>query len=122
MIKQARADLRAKARELAGDTEGRLDYCELWKHYTPEMVLMDRELWARDMVISCVCYGREYNFYDERTGRWGQYGLNYEKELGAERALEVFRDQVAYMRKHATINSGVYTDHEGCTYNSINWS
>lgn len=119
MIEQAKRDLHRRAAELRGK-DGNL--CELWPFYTEEMRREDEELDCRRMVLSCVCYGTEYNFYDERTKTWGRYGLDYAEKLGDERALQIFRDQRDYMRKHATILYGVHTDSEGCSYNSIIWN
>ena len=119
MIRQAKENLRKRAAELRGK-DGNL--CELWPFYTEEMRKEDRELDCRSMVISCVCYGTEYNFYSERERKWGQYGLDYANRLGAKRALQIFREQRDYMREHAEIHCGVHTDFEGCTYNSITWN
>lgn len=119
MIKQAKRDLHKRAAELRGK-DGNL--FELWPFYTEEMRREDEELDCRSMVLSCVCYGMDYDFYDEQKERWGQYGLDYVEKLGAERTLEIFRDQRDYMREHATIHVGVHSDYEGCSYNSIDWN
>lgn len=124
MIRQADRALRDRARAMAyaDGKSGHLDLCALWQYYTKEMKREDEELSCRRMVVSCVCYGTEYDFYDERTKTWGRYGLTWAEKLGDERALEIFRDQRDYMREHATIHCGVHTDFEGCTYNSITWN
>ena len=119
MIKQAKRDLHRRAAELRGK-DGNL--FELWPFFTKEMRREDEELSCRSMVLSCVCYGEDYAFYDERTQTWGHYGLDYAQKLGDERALAIFRDQRDYMREHASIHCGVHTDFEGCTYNSITWN
>lgn len=124
MIEQAKAEIRAKAyrRAYAAGKKGHLNLSELWAYYDAEMERNEEELRAREMVISCVCYGTEYNFFDERQGKWGEYGFRYASKLGELRAREIFRDQRDYMRKHATIHCGVHTDYEGCSYNSISWN
>ena len=119
MIRQAKLDLHRRAAERRG-RDGNL--FELWPFFTEEMRREDDELACRSMALSCVCYGTEYNFYDERTKTWGQYGLDYAEKIGDERALEIFRDQRDYMRKHATIHCGVHEDPDGCSYNSITWN
>ena len=118
MIKQAARDLIKRAAEIRGE-DGNLG--ELWPFYTEEMRREDEELRCREMVMSCVCYGPESDFYDEKTRSWGKYGLPYAESLGNKRALEIFRDQRDYMKEHAKIHRGVHTDFEGCTYNSIEW-
>lgn len=116
MIRQAKLDLHRRAAELRGK-DGNL--CELWPFFTDEMRREDEELSCRDMIISCYCYGNLRGFYDGE--KFGLYGENYAERLGEARALEIFRDQRDYMRKHATIHCGVHTDYEGCSYNSIDW-
>lgn len=99
------------------------DYCGCAKYITTEEQRELDELAYRKMIICCVCYGEEYDIYSERTQSWGDTGFKYGvSKLGFDKALEVFRDQVNYMREHAKIHHGVYTDYEGCTYNSIEWS
>lgn len=118
MITQAKNDLHRRAAEIRGK-DGNL--FELWPFFTDEMRREYEELDCRRMVISCVCYGEDYAFYNERTNSWGEYGLRYAESIGYERALQIFRDQRDYMREHATIHCGVHTDYEGCSYNSIEW-
>lgn len=123
MIRQARAALQDEARKraYADGQSGHLNMCELWPYYDQDMRTREEELCCREMVISCVCYGTEYNFYDEKERQWGRYGLDYAETLGDDRALEIFREQRDYMKEHADIKHNVHTDYEGCTYNSIKW-
>jgi hypothetical protein len=118
MIAQAKRDLAKRAAEIRGEDGG---LSELWPFFTDEMRREEDELWCREMVMACICYGTEYDFYDEKTSSWGMYGLPYAESLGKKRALEIFRDQRDYMKEHAKIHRGVHTDFEGCTYNSIEW-
>lgn len=92
------------------------------KYITPEEQRELDELQYRGVIICCICYGKEYKIYSDRKQEWGPTGLEWGvQKLGEERAMEIFRDQQAFMREHATIHWGVDTDHEGCTYNSIEW-
>lgn len=98
------------------------EYCGHGKFITPDEQKELDELRYRRMIICCVCYGEEYHIYSDRTKEWGRTGLEYGVEkFGEQRAMEIFRDQQQFMKEHATIQKGVYTDHEGCTYNSIAW-
>lgn len=67
----------------------------------------------KGMMISCFTYGEigldSYNF--------NRYILPY-KELIPESFNEVYEEQAQYLEK-CSVLYGVYTDHEGCTYNSI---
>ena len=122
-----RDQIEARQREL-----GRLwaernggEYCGCAKYITPEEHREYDELSLRQMIISDFCYGGASccGVYDDRTGRWDErYGLPYAEKIGLERALEVFMEQRAFLQKHATVHDNVYTDHEGCSYNSISWS
>lgn len=99
--------------------------CGCAKFITPEEQREYDELCLRSMINSDFCYGGASccGIYDERTGKWDErYGYPYAEKIGFERALEVFKEQRAYLQKHATVYYNVYTDHEGCSYNSIAWS
>ena len=98
------------------------DYCGCAEYITPDEQRELDELSYREMIVCCVCYGEEYNIYSEKRKEWGRTGIEYGLEkFGEQKALEIFRDQCAFMKEHATIHWGVYTDYEGCTYNSITW-
>jgi hypothetical protein len=100
------------------------EVCGCAKLITPEEQREYEELSLRRMIISDFCYGGAScsGIYDERTGRWHErYGYPYAEKIGFERALEVFKEQRAFLQKHATVHYNVHTDHEGCSYNSISW-
>lgn len=46
---------------------------------------------------------------------------DYAKEIGMERAKQLWEEQVADFRK-AKVSRDVWTDSEGCTYNSCKWA
>ena len=76
------------------------------------------ELKARRMVNSIVTYGGLYVGEYDRA----RYFTSEDKILGKEKVDEIIADQIEFFRNHAKVHSGVYTDSEGCVYNSIEWN
>lgn len=77
---------------------------------------LDRELMCREMINSILIYGgKPRSEYNRR------YMDSYRKELGEKRVEELIREQEEDFAK-AKVVHGVYTDHEGCTYNSCKWA
>ena len=94
----------------------------MFKDMTPEQKTLSNELSCREMINSCLIYGSATgNFYDPETRQFGQYGLSYVKALGEETVVRLFNEQCEDFSK-AYVVFGVYTDHEGCTYNSCVWA
>ena len=80
------------------------------------------ELACREMINCCFVYGEErYNFYDPATGKFGKYAQDYVNSLGAATVIRLYEEQQADFAK-AIVKRGVYTDCEGCSYNSIIWA
>lgn len=80
------------------------------------------ELDCRSMINSCLIYGSaNYDFYNPKTGEFGQYARCHVKTLGEKTVIRLYREQCEDFSK-ATVVSGVYTDSEGCTYNSCIWA
>ena len=87
-----------------------------------EYHLRNQELWCIEMINSILAYGchgytAEQVMQAEERG-YRNYLADYVKELGRARVVELIQgqiDSIAYVR------SGVYTDYEGVTYNSIVW-
>lgn len=76
-----------------------------------------QEIATRRMVNSIVCYGGlKVGEYDRE-----HYFTREDKVLGKERVNQIIADQIEFFRNHAKVHSGVYTDSEGCSYNSIEW-
>lgn len=50
-----------------------------------------------------------------------QYLQKYIKTLGIEQVSQLWAEQVADFRK-AKVSRDVYTDNEGCSYNSCRWA
>ena len=73
---------------------------------------LHRELDCREMINSCLCYWDK--FFDWR------YELKYINELWEKRVIELYYEQLKDFEK-STVIRWVFTDEEGCTYNSIKW-
>lgn len=82
----------------------------LFQNWTEKEKKIDKELWCREMINSCLCYGT--NFY--------KHADNYIVDLGATRVNELFIEQMNDFKKAKVIKNS-YTDFEGCTYNTIIW-
>lgn len=81
------------------------------------------ELNCIEMIDSCLAYGddpfRVINQWWYGHGYCDRsYMSEYEEILGKERVKELV-DQQREEFSHAIIKHGVYTDSEGCTYNSV---
>ena len=74
------------------------------------------ELRMKSMMISCFSYGS----IDKGSYYYNQYIEPYWKELGTKVFEEVYNEQKEFL-KNCTVDVNVYTDSEGCTYNSINY-
>lgn len=101
---------------------------DAWKNATPEQKELYRELAWREYVNSCLAY-RQFHFVISNRKlsrdiyRWGTattYHIG--EELSEERAIELALEQKKDFDEKATIYSNVYTDNEGCSYNSVVWS
>ena len=83
------------------------------------------ELSCREMINSIMIYGNINSPYNEKEDkldryleeRWQERGMFY---VPRKRIIELVKEQQADFAK-AKVNRGVYTDHEGCTYNSCTW-
>jgi len=90
-----------------------------------EQVKLHAELSCREMINSIMIYGNINSPYNEKTEKLNYYLLKYAKDsgfygIGKERVLELIREQQADFA-NAKVNCGVYTDGEGCVYNSVSW-
>ena len=68
---------------------------------------------CRSMIMSCLIYGNGRDYF------MNKYAQKYASELGQERVEEIWEDQENYFKNHCRVNYNVYTDSEGCTYNSV---
>lgn len=98
-----------------------------WNSYTPEQEQLRKELSCREMIISILVYRGVEGLFD-KDGRIDYYLRSYAEYtsdawnyIGMERVLELIEEQKADFEK-AVVLRNTYTDHEGCTYNSIIWA
>lgn len=78
------------------------------------------------MINSIMVYGTINSPYNEKTGEFDKYLLDYVKGndfycLGAERVLELIHEQQEDFKK-AKVKFVVYIDDEDCVYNSCTWA
>jgi hypothetical protein len=76
------------------------------------------ELACRRMMNSFFAYGNSLT--DESSWHFQRYLQEYVDRLGRKLFDQVRNEQMETYKK-CTISVGVFTDDEGCTYNSINW-
>lgn len=88
---------------------------------TPEQNLLDTELSCREMINSCLAYSEKHNFYDAEKKEFGKYAQIFLEEIGEKRVMCIWNKQLEDFSK-ATVIRGVYTDNEGCTYNTVKWA
>ena len=87
------------------------------------------ELSWREYINSCLAYGQLHqaitqdNRIAEMVYRYGTaktYSIG--ERISEERAVEIARDQEKDFNDRVTVYYNTYTDHEGCTYNSVSWN
>ena len=88
---------------------------------------------CRDMILSCLAYGtskeefmetyapnylkQTESWIDRETGKRRNHTDGFANSL--DEISAIWDDQVNYFKNHCRVISGVYTDSEGCSYNSI---
>lgn len=95
---------------------------------TDDEKLLEEELECRSMINSILCYcgGLEWAWRDFTKKRksfpWmpaRSYADDYIDVLGEDKVKKLFDEQKDYFENHVTIKRNVYTDSEGCSYNSL---
>lgn len=85
------------------------------------------ELSCREMINSIMIYGNINSPYNEKEDKLDRYlEERWQKRssmfyVPRKRIIELVKEQQADFAK-AVVKSGVYTDYEGCTYNSCVWA
>lgn len=131
-IETRKRELRVQMGERVGKT-GQSDIVFFWEQ-TPDEIREMQELDCRSMINSCLIYGSaRYDFFDGQN--LVGYGLTYRKWLMCDkctdeqcaayalsdaRVIELFMEQKERFA-HASVRHNVFTDHEGCSYNSVEW-
>jgi len=82
--------------------------------------LQDEIKSLKSMLDSCFAYdvitdNDEYR----KTYSFQRYVQPYEKKLGKDLFDKVYNDQLNYLRGNFSVVRNVFTDGEGCTYNSL---
>lgn len=87
------------------------------------------ELAWRGYINSCLAYGQLHQAitHDNRIDKMVyRYGTDKTYSIGEwiseKRAVEIAREQERDFNARATVYYNTYTDHEGCTYNSVSWN
>lgn len=78
----------------------------------PENV--DNEISLKEMILSCFSYGS----IERDSYHFEKYILPYQKDMSKKVFEDVYGEMYNSL-KNAQIEHAVYTDSEGCTYNSI---
>lgn len=79
--------------------------------YRPDFGTQEyKEIRTKSMMVSIFSYGT--------LTKDDEYLKSYRVDLGEKLFNEVFDDFFKYLNK-CTVKRGVYTDHEGCTYNTL---
>jgi hypothetical protein len=68
----------------------------------------------KSMIESCFAYGG----CSKDSFNFNKYILPKEKELGKKLFKKIYNETIKEL-ENCTIEHDTYTDHEGCTYNSI---
>ena len=104
-------------------------YHKLFTEMTEGERRLYHELAWREYINSCLTYGQLHkaitqdNRIDKMIYRYGTdktYSIG--EWISEERAVEIAREQESDFNARATVYHNTYTDHEGCTYNSVSWN
>lgn len=71
--------------------------------------------YLKSMMDSCFTYGG----LSEKHHNYHKYLLPYKEILGTKLFNKVYKDYKEDLEKNYIIEQNVYTDSEGCTYNSL---
>ena len=100
--------------------------CKLpqWRDMTDNQKQEYAELACRDMINSILIYGskpvKDDGSLDRYLSMYYKKGESTMYYIGEKRVRNLIEEQKKDFAK-ATVTVGVYTDHEGCSYNSCNW-
>lgn len=96
---------------------------------TDEERRLYHELAWRGYINSCLAYSQLYLVLTKDGHHLSpelyRYGTDKTYSIGEwlseGRAVEIAREQESDFNARATVHHNTYTDHEGCTYNSVTW-
>ena len=82
---------------------------------TAEETLELEEIRCISMIHSCLVYGTDF------FNGYKHYAKEYAKTLGEEKVNKIYAKEVEFFNEHATVANNVFTDSEGCSYNSVSY-
>lgn len=90
-----------------------------WNKWTGEQKLIRNKINCLCMIDSNLVYGDQ--FWKKQNYGEGSYSCAdpYIEEIGEENVRELYNARKEYFRHHVRINTDVYTDSEGVSYNSV---
>lgn len=83
---------------------------------TAEETLELEEIRCISMIHSCLIYGSDF------FNGYKNYAEDYAKILGKERVKEIYAKELEFFNEHATVANNVFTDTDGCSYNSVSYN
>lgn len=82
---------------------------------TAEETLELEEIRCISMIHACLTYGTDF------FNGYKHYAEDYAETLGEEKVKEIYAKEVEFFNNHATVTNDVFTDSEGCSYNSVSY-
>lgn len=83
---------------------------------TAEEELELEEIRCISMIHACLIYGTDF------FNGYKNYAEDYSKTLGKEKVKEIYAKEVEFFNEHATVTKDVFTDTDGCSYNSVSYN
>lgn len=74
-----------------------------------------KEISLKEMINSCFTYGG----YKKESYNFEKYILPYKNKMDDKLFEEIYNEQVKFLEEKCKVISDVFTDGEGCTYNSL---
>lgn len=97
---------------------------EAYKDWTVEEQCLDEQLTTLSMLDSCFAYGGVSKFYEKQTynncrSYYDEYLARYLEKGGSKEEYDKMLEIQKKHFEHCSVKYNVFTDGEGCTYNSI---
>ena len=97
---------------------------DAYQKWTVEEKCLDEQLSALSMLDSCFAYGGVSEFYVQKSynhneSYYDSYLRDYLKAGGSKEEFDKMLEIQKKHFEHCSVKHCVYTDYEGCTYNSI---
>ena len=97
---------------------------DAYQKWTVEEKCLDEQLSALSMLDSCFAYGGVSEFYIQKSynhneSYYDSYLRDYLKAGGTKEEFDKMLEIQKKHFEHCSVRHSVYTDSEGCTYNSV---